>query len=180
MGDPEEKYAKIGHIVRSEKDKDKYFLYFLAEDPELESILWSDFLEWLRHLPQEYTVYHYACYEKTTLKKLAKKYKRSDELYRFQDQLVDLKKTVDETVVFPLYFYSIKDIAKSSFVNFKWRHVKASGGQSIFWYEEWLEKKDRQTLQDIINYNEDDVRATEYLHLWLRKSISSTDSCRPD
>lgn len=72
-------------------------------------------------------------------------------------------------MIFPLYFYSIKDIAKSSFVNFKWRHAKAGGGQSIFWYEQWLETKDRQTLQDIIDYNEDDVRAAEHLHLWINE-----------
>jgi len=82
---------------------------------------------------------------------------------------VDLSNIVQKNVFFPLYFYSIKDIAKSKFLNYKWRHAKAGGAQSIFWYEEWLEKKDRAILTDIIDYNEDDVRATEYLHHWLVK-----------
>lgn len=171
VGDHEGKYARFGKVVWCEEDEDKgkYFLYFIAETPEQESVMWSDFLDWLRYLPSECKVYHYAHYEKTALKKLAEKHKNSDELHRFQDQLIDLKKCVDKSVIFPLYFYSIKDIAKSSFVNFKWRHAKAGGGQSIFWYEQWLETKDRQTLQDIIDYNEDDVRATEFLHLWLNR-----------
>ena len=170
VGDAEGKYARLGHVAWSQEDHGKYFLYFLAETPEFESIMWADFLAWLTHLPSEYKVYHYAHYEKTALKKLAEKHQNSDELHRFQDQLIDLKKSVDKSVVFPLYFYSIKDIAKSSFVNFKWRHAKAGGGQSIFWYEQWLETKDRKTLQDIIDYNEDDVRATEHLHLWINEA----------
>jgi len=170
VGDPEGKYARIGHVTWSQDDAGKYFLYFLAETPELESVMWNDFLDWLCYLPDEYKVYHYAHYEKTALKKLSEKHNDSDELHRFKDQLIDLKKSVDKTVIFPLYFYSIKDIAKSSFVNFKWRHAKAGGGQSIFWYEQWLETKERQTLQDIIDYNEDDVRATEHLHLWINEA----------
>lgn len=170
VGDPEGKYARIGHVTWPQDDNGKYFLYFLAETPELESVMWNDFLGWLCYLPSEYKVYHYANYEKAALKKLSEKHKDSDELHLFKDQLIDLKKSVDKSVIFPLYFYSIKDIAKSSFVNFKWRHAKAGGGQSIFWYEQWLETKDRKILQDIIDYNEDDVRATEHLHLWINEA----------
>jgi uncharacterized protein len=173
VGDPERKYARIGQTVYSEKDKGSYFLYFLAETPELEPAMWNGFLDWLRYLPPEYRVYHYAHYEKTALKKLAEKHKSSEELHRFQDRLIDLQKTVDKSVIFPLYFYSIKDIAKSPFLNFRWRHAKAGGGQSIFWYERWLETGDKQLLQDIIDYNEDDVRATEHLHLWLNQASKS-------
>lgn len=170
VGDPEGKYARIGHVTWPKDENGKYFLYFLAEAPELESVMWNDFLEWLRYLPSEYKVYHYSHYEKTAIKKLSEKHKDSDELHLFKDQLMDLKNSVDKSVIFPLYFYSIKDIAKTSFVNFKWRHAKAGGGQSIFWYEQWLETKDRKILQDIIDYNEDDVRATEHLHLWINKA----------
>lgn len=170
VGDSEGKYARVGKVVWSEEGHGKYFLYFLAESPELEVAMWSDFLDWLCCLPHEYKVYHYANYENTVLEKLAEKHKDSDELYRFQDQLIDLQKSVDKSVIFPLYFYSIKDIAKSSFLNFQWRHAKAGGGQSIFWYEQWIETGDRQILQDIIDYNEDDVRATEHLHLWINKA----------
>jgi uncharacterized protein len=125
-------------------------------------------LEWLACLPEEYTVYHYAKYEKTHLKSLTEEYGGSVSLEKFQFKLVDLHKVIEKTILFPLYFYSIKDIAKSIFLNFKWRHQKAGGGQSVFWYEQWLETSNREILEDIINYNEDDVRATECLFLWLK------------
>lgn len=173
VGDPEGKYARVGHVVHSQEDDGKYFLYFLAEAPDLEAVMWNNFLDWLCYLPQEYKVYHYAHYEKTALKHLVEKYTSSDELQKFQDHLIDLQKCVDKSVIFPLYFYSIKDLAKSSFVNFKWRHTKAGGGQSIFWYEQWLESKDRRILQNIIDYNEDDVRATECLHLWINEAAKN-------
>ena len=168
VGDPEGKYAKVGNVVKAENDK--YFLYFLAEIPEQEGKMWDDFVEWVDILPEEYTVYHFADYESGAIKKLGKKYKKSKALERFQENLHDLQKSVKKSVVFPLYFYSIKDIAKSEFLNFKWRHAKAGGGQSVYWYEQWLQTKERQTLQDIIDYNEDDVRATEHLHLWMKEA----------
>ncbi len=81
--------------------------------------------------------------------------------------MVDLLPITTSSYILPLYFYSIKDIAKH--FGFKWQHEKADGAQSTFWYEQWLEKCDRTVLQDIINYNEDDVRATEFLHRWLKE-----------
>ncbi len=145
------------------------FKYFLAEQPDQEEVMWNQFLAWLKKLPKEYIVYHYANYEKMVIDKMEKKYGGSKELDIFRERLVDLFKIVKETVIFPLYFYSIKDLAKSRFVNYKWRHQKAGGAQSIFWYEEWLATGNRKILQDIIDYNEDDVVATEHLYNWLIK-----------
>jgi len=166
VGDPDCTYAKIGHVRK--QDDGRYFVYFLAEQPEDEGEMWNTFLQWLEILPENgYTVWHYNIYEQTQCNKLAKLYRDTPALRRFMARSVDLEIVVRESVIFPLYFYSIKDIAKSKFLNFKWRHEKAGGAQSIFWYEEWLEKNDRGILNDIVNYNEDDVRATEYLRDWL-------------
>ena len=166
-GDLEFKYAQVGH-VRKHKDEGRYFLYFLAEDPSEEEMMWKQFLQWLEILPSnDYAVFHYAKYEKIWTKKLAEKYGGSKKFSEFHSKLFDLEDVRKESVIFPLYFYSIKDIAKSKFVNFKWRHEKAGGAQSIFWFEQWLEEADCDVLNDIIDYNEDDVRATEFFYIWL-------------
>ena len=146
------------------------FVYFLAKQPEDEKQMWQKFLAWLPTLPENYLVYHYAPYEKIHLDLLEKKYGGSPELNKFRSKLIDLFEVVKNSVIFPLYFYSIKDLAKSRFVNYKWRHQKAGGAQSIFWYEKWLETGDEKVLQDILDYNEDDVIATEHLLNWLQKS----------
>jgi uncharacterized protein len=167
-GDPDGVYARIGNVRK--QDDGRYFVYFLAEQPEDEGEMWNTFLQWLEILPEDgYTVWHYNIYEQTQCNKLAKLYRDTPALRRFMSRSVDLEIVVRESVIFPLYFYSIKDIAKSKFLNFKWRHAKAGGAQSIFWYEEWLEKNDRSILNDIVDYNEDDVRATEFLRDWLAK-----------
>jgi uncharacterized protein len=168
-GDPEFKYAKAEH-VRKNKADNRYFLYFLAKDPSEEEALWKQFLQWLEVLPDDdYAVFHYANYENSWTKKLADKYGGSEKFRQFHSRLFDLENARKESVIFPLYFYSIKDIAKSKFVDFHWRHAKAGGAQSVFWYEQWLENVDCDLLNDIIDYNEDDVRATECFYFWLKQ-----------
>ncbi len=166
-GDPGGKYAKVGN-VRFDEESKKYFIYFIAEKQYDEQAMWNQFLQWLKLLPENgYFVYHYADYERSHTRKLADKYGTSAAFENFVTKFVDFQKIVADCVIFPLYFYSIKDIAKSKFLNYKWRHAKAGGGQSVFWYEKWLETDDRNILKDIVDYNEDDVVATEYLHQWL-------------
>ncbi len=149
-------------------DGEPRYEYFLAEKPEDEEKMWREFVEWVGTLPKgKYAVYHYADYERAQTLRMALEYGSSPAFEEFVSRYVDLLKVVKASVIFPLYFYSIKDIAKSKFLNFNWRNKKAGGAQSIFWYEEWLEGGDRAVLQDIIEYNEDDVVATERLHAWL-------------
>jgi len=150
-----------------EGDGDPRYVRFLAEKPGDERRMWEEFLAWTATLPDAYVVYHYADYERAHTLRMAKEYGSSPAFERFASRYVDFLDIVKESVVFPLYFYSIKDIAKSPFLKYRWRHEKAGGAQSIFWYEEWLETGDRKILQDIIDYNEDDVVATAHLHRWL-------------
>lgn len=169
VGDLNRLYAKSKNVKFYEADKDKYFVYFVAEAPKDEALVWHEFLEWLNVLPEEYTVYHYANYEKTNLNKLAKMYGSSESLQKFQTRLIDLYAVISASLIFPVYFYSIKDIAKSEFINFQWRDEKANGSKSIDCYEQWLETGNTKILQGIIEYNEDDLRATEQVHLFLKK-----------
>lgn len=169
VGDKEGKYAKIGNV---RKYDDKYFIYFLAEQLEDQRQMWADFLKWLEILPTTgISIFHFHNYEMTQCKSMEKYYGGSEALHTFMSNCFDLSAIVQSSIIFPLYFYSIKDIAKSKFLDFKWRHAKAGGAQSIFWYEDWLESGNRDILNDIINYNEDDVRATEFLHRWLLENI---------
>lgn len=38
---------------------------------------------------------------------------------------------------------------------------------SIVWYDEWLTTGNRELLDRIVQYNEDDVRATYHVKKWL-------------
>jgi uncharacterized protein len=153
-----------GMLVR-EKGGAPMYRPFIAERPEDEAQMWRAFLEWLATLPPDYVVYHYAPYEPMRLRLLAERHGGSPWLDRFMERLVDLKPLATKRVTFPFYFYGLKYICK--FLGFSWTGELQSGGESIDWYERWCETGDRAVLDGIIQYNEDDVRATLFLKDWL-------------
>jgi predicted RecB family nuclease len=61
--------------------------------------------------------------------------------------------------------YALKSIAR--WLGFTWRNSSANGAQCICWYNQWLETGDRTYLDAIIEYNEDDCRATYVVKEWL-------------
>ncbi|MEN9558349.1 MAG: hypothetical protein RL141_718 [Candidatus Parcubacteria bacterium] len=138
---------------------------FIAERPEDEGVMWREFLAWVETLPDSYVVYHYAPYEVTRLNLLITRHGGSPALQVFMDRMIDLKPIATKQVVYPLYFYGLKYICK--LLGFHWTGELQSGGASIDWYERWCETGDRAVLNGIIQYNEDDVRATQFLKEWL-------------
>jgi uncharacterized protein len=72
---------------------------------------------------------------------------------------------VVNTVTFPVENYSLKTLA--NWLGFQWRDSNASGDQSVWWYDQWLETRDRNFLDLVLRYNEDDCRATWILKDWL-------------
>jgi predicted RecB family nuclease len=152
-----------GFLVR-DADGERY-LPILAEKPEDEKKMWTAFLAWLKTLPAEYVVYHYAAYETTRLDLLTDRYGGSAELDLFISRMVDLKPYATKHVAYPLYFYGLKYICK--FLGFHWRGDIKTGGESIDWYENWCTTGNRALLDEVIEYNEDDDRATAFLKDWL-------------
>jgi predicted RecB family nuclease len=160
-------------VVNGTRAKGKYE-YFLAPVPEDEKTAWHEFLAFVKNLPDDAPVFHYGTYERTVVSRLANRYGGDQEaIDKLERQMFNLLTTVCESVALPVYFYSLKDIAKS--LDFRWRHKEAGGANSITWYEDYLQLKDskktaakaKKILQDIIDYNEDDVRATLFLKRWL-------------
>ena len=153
-----------GLLVR-ENGVDRYEV-FTAEKPEDEGKAWlafCDFMEKYEGTP----IYHYGWYELDAIKRLSAKYGISHKAASALDRanMIDLNRVVQHSVIFPLYFYSLKDLAKH--LGFRWRATDASGANSVLWFQEWCEKGDPALLQKITDYNEDDVRATAFLKDWL-------------
>lgn len=72
--------------------------------------------------------------------------------------MIDLLPLVRKNAILPITFYNLKDVAK--YFGYKWRASDASGSNSMIWYNDWIEKKDKEILKKILDYNEDDVKAT--------------------
>ena len=113
-------------------------------------------------------IYHYASYEETALKRLMSTYgtreQAVDNLLRNR-KLVDLYKVVRESIRTSEPGYSIKNI--EHFYLEKRKGEVTNAGASIIYFEKWKATQDQKYLDDISDYNEDDVRSTLELHRWL-------------
>ncbi|HXK37132.1 MAG TPA: TM0106 family RecB-like putative nuclease, partial [Candidatus Paceibacterota bacterium] len=115
---------------------------------------------------QDFAIYHYAFYERAVFDRLTLRHGASPELAaKFHGAAIDLHQRTIDAVVLPLYFYTLKDVAK--YAGYTWSDPEAGGAESVVWYDSWLKSKDPVWLQRLRQYNEDDVRATMLLKDWL-------------
>ena len=118
-------------------------------------------------------IYFYSPYERTYWRKLRERYPdvcseaQLESLFtppRSVDLYTDVVRPATE---WPTRDHSIKTLAK--FLGFKWRDTHPSGAASIEWFARWTETGDPTIRQRILDYNEDDCRATRVLLDGIRK-----------
>lgn len=140
---------------------------FFAADSAQEETMWRAFLAFLEQYP-EAPIYHYGAFEVEVTRRFEHRF-GSTPVARtaLARNMIDLLSKLRDTVLFPLSFYSLKDIA--THLGFHWRAADASGANSVLWFEQWLRVKDEAYLEKIFAYNEDDVRATHLVQAWLKE-----------
>ena len=154
----------LGILTRDDKGNEKYTAFFATDKKDGERI-WRDFLNFLDSL-DNFVIYHYSYFERQVFDRYGKQYGISLTLdNKFKDNTLDLQKITSEAVILPLYFYSLKDVAK--YLGFAWHDENAGGAESIVWYNEFLKTGDKAIKTKIIRYNKDDCRATMYVKDWL-------------
>lgn len=160
----------LGYLIK-DNGTSKYH-YLMAREHDEEEKIWKNFLDFLAGL-DDFVIYHYAYYERAVFDRLALKYGAPSELVnKFRDNTIDLHAKLIDSVVLPLYFYSLKDVA--GYLGYKWADPNAGGAESVVWYSEWLDKKDDHILNKLLKYNEDDVRATLLIKEWLEQQRPHT------
>lgn len=154
-----------GVLVVDRRTGTETFHALLAESAEEERAAWEAFLEVVHRYPDA-PVYHFCPYEAQTVQKLGQAYGTPEPIVNaLVNRFYDLHKAITESVTLPIESYALKHIAR--WVGFDWRDEGANGAQSICWYNAWLETGDRNHLDAILRYNEDDCRATYYIKEWL-------------
>ncbi len=162
----------LGLLVVEQAKGEKLVSYHscLAAEPQEEGQAWKQFL----HLVQRYPdapIYHFHGFEVQTCQRLGERYPTdSRQLRQLLQRFVDLHAWVQRSVVLPIESYSLKNIAR--WLGFEWRLPNANGAQSIYWYSQWLETRDRRYLEQSLIYNEDDCRATYCLKNWLSQGAA--------
>jgi predicted RecB family nuclease len=154
-----------GVLVVDRQAQTEVFHPMLAERQEDEGLVWEKFLDLVWQYPDA-PIFHFCPYEVQTVKRMAELYHTPRHrieplLYRF----VDLHERVTRVAILPIESYALKQIAR--WIGFDWRDAEANGAQSICWYSQWLETGDRNFLNLILRYNEDDCRATYWVKDWL-------------
>lgn len=140
------------------------FHTFLAKKVDEEKAAWDAFVEFMQSRPG-IPVYHYGWYEQDVFKLMAQRHGAPEGFVEdLAERSVDVLERLREAVIFPLSFYSLKDIAQ--YLGFRWRHEDAGGLNSVLWYEDWLVNGNQEMLDDVLRYNEDDVRATWLVRQW--------------
>lgn len=163
------------HGVYERSAKGERFISFLAKNlsKEDEKKAWKGFIDYLKSFPLgDYSLYYYSHHEKTSYKKLQQQYpeviSEEDLLKIFENKnSVDLYSVIYKQTDWPLTSYSLKDIA--TYLGFKWRDETPSGALSIQWYNEYLKTKDEKIMNRILEYNEDDCKATMVMKDFLSK-----------
>lgn len=155
-------YERIGAVER--------FIDFTAKDKteEAEKEAFDNFWKYVRSLPKDdFAAYYYSPYERTTYRKMQKIYPdavSAEEVENFfsNPRVIDLyTDVITKHTNWPTSSYSLKELAQ--YLGFKWRDETPSGALSIQWFNEYLKNKDKAILNRILEYNEDDCRATMVL-----------------
>jgi predicted RecB family nuclease len=144
------------------------FVSFFAETvtPEAEHDAFAATVAYLSGQPGS-VIYYYSKYERTIYRKLQAKYPSvcgADDIERLFDpaRAVDLYgDVVLKATEWPTRDYSIKTLAR--YLGFNWRDSHPSGAASIEWFDRWCREQDPKVRQQILDYNEDDCRATRVL-----------------
>ncbi len=168
-----------GFVKREHGNNDsEEFIAFTADEttPEQEKAAFAQAWEFVQEYSDAF-VYYYSHYERTTWKKLARRYPdvaSEDDVIALYEQprFVDLyNDVVRSKMIWPTHSLSIKPLAKS--IGFQWRDTDPSGAASVQWFNDWVESGNVTIWNRILQYNEDDCRAMRILADELRRLESS-------
>lgn len=158
-----------GFVERRARDNaTEEFVFTFADEitPEAERKAFADAWSSIKER-RPCVIYYYSKYERTIYRKLQEKYpdvcsaEEVDELFDPAHAIDLYNDVVKKATEWPTWDFSIKTLAK--YLGFAWRDTHPSGAASIEWFHRWVESGDPAIRQRVLDYNEDDCRATRVL-----------------
>ena len=158
-----------GFVERKNGDNDtERFVSFFADEatPKAERDAFAAALDYFVSRADA-GIYYYSKYERTIYRKLQQKYPdvcTPEDIERLFDpaRAIDLYgDVVLKATEWPTRDHSIKTLAK--YLGFAWRDTHPSGAASVEWFDRWCQERNPVIRQRILDYNEDDCRATRVL-----------------
>ena len=168
--DPLRDFTYLHGVVerRGGDNANERFIAFFADEetPEAERDAFSKSVAHLNSVPSA-TIWYYSKYERTLYRKLQGRYpdvcsaEAIEELFDPASAVDLYNDVVTKATEWPTNDQSIKTLAK--YLGFTWRDDNPSGAASIEWFDQWVRTRDPQVRKRILDYNEDDCRATRVL-----------------
>jgi predicted RecB family nuclease len=154
-----------GFLIREPKGEGftEQYHHIFAESCAEEGDAFAEAMRFLSEDPKGH-IYYYSKYERSSFRTLADRHPKVcsredvDRLFdrsRATDLLFDVIMPHTE---WPTANLSIKTLARR--LGFDWRDTDASGAASIAWFNEYARTRDPTIKRRILDYNEDDVRAS--------------------
>lgn len=157
-------------IIRSHEGRIEETCFF-SESLDEEEKHWHALLDFLAR-DEDAVVYCWTLYEKTYVDILWKRYGGNEKGYDLLRRgLVDQCAFVRDHFALPCRGYSIKAVAP--YFDFRWQSPNANGMNCVAWYYDWLQGREADVRERIIQYNLDDVRAMEVIDRRLREWVRS-------
>lgn len=157
----------FGMIIR--EDGKEEFVPIVAKSLDEEEKIFREFIKIVSE-KEDFVIYYFSHFEKTHLTRMFEEYGVDEKIKtKIMESSIDLQKVIKEVVTFPTTKNGLKEIAK--YLDFKWRHKDVNAQESMAWFFEYMENDDQEKLQKIIDYNEDDCRATLIIKDWLVNNI---------
>ncbi len=160
----------IGVLTR--KDEEEEYTPFIAHGLDKEREMFHQFIEWFLK-QDDFIIYHWHHYDRIHLERMAKRYGLPDRIRKLIfGNMRDVYRDAISCFSFPTYGNGLKEIA--SYMGYKWKHPDVNALESIALYFQYVENpdKNKDKIQKVINYNEDDCRATMLVKEWLERNLS--------
>ncbi len=164
----------IGCII-CQDGKDEYHS-FVAHRLHDEERMFREFISFVK-TQNDYVIYHWHNYEHWHIKRLAERYSLTQDVEALVlPHMIDLHRMATKAFAFPTFTNGLKDVAH--YLGFKWRHDDINALDAIAYYFKYQTNPDayREKIQAVIDYNEDDCRATKRIRDWLQKQRTNAIS----
>lgn len=170
------------------KTGEKRYVSFITSNLDQEVNIWIEFVNYVKEISGKgsFRIIYFANYEKVAWNNLSEKAGTAQEDLNllFENSTDILAEWIQNKLILPTHNYSIKTVAPH--YGFKWeckdnvykdeegndfKLDQADGGESIAWLDYWISGNE-QFKQIILDYNKDDVKATEWVYNALLEKYS--------
>lgn len=146
-----------------DKEADK-FVYFVARNESEEEVIFKQFADYVGQ--DEAALYHWTEYEVKKMRSLCEKYPNiKSDLEKLVSLCVDLKIAVEKAFYLPAPSLSLKAAAPA--FGFRWRQDDCGAMDSMVYFTNWLKTGDKDQLEKVLMYNEDDCKAMLFVENYL-------------